>query len=247
MAGVGSSSVPQNGSLGPTQIIGGKSYTMYSPDWYAAQDADKIHQSTVAGQAGAAGTTAAINGTQGALSGLLGALGAGGGTGGSTSAITGLPTGGAGSVTAGGAGISGGGGVGAIAPIDTSAADSASFAAAKDQAGQTARSSVNSLRGLLGETGQLGGGAESAATRALVEQAAQGSNDVSRQQAVTHSANALDLAKTNQGAAITQRGQDIAAQEANASLAMQQAQLNSQRQLSLLQTALGMANLGANY
>lgn len=41
--------------MGNTQIINGKSYTMYTPEWYAARDAGQVHESTVAGQAAGAG------------------------------------------------------------------------------------------------------------------------------------------------------------------------------------------------
>jgi hypothetical protein len=87
----------------------------------------------------------------------------------------------------------------------------------------------------------LGGGAEAAGTRDIVEQAAQGSNDVTRQNAVTNAASNLDVDKTNQATQLAERGQNISAQQAQAQLAMEQAQLNSQRQLSILQSVLGFA------
>jgi len=43
------------GISGGTQIIGGKSYEMYSPEWYAAQDANKVHNAAVSGQAAGTG------------------------------------------------------------------------------------------------------------------------------------------------------------------------------------------------
>lgn len=65
----------------------------------------------------------------------------------------------------------------------------------------------------------LGSGAESRGTMNVIN-ASQGQlGDVSRQQAETKAATALDTAKTNQGAAVTTRGQDISATTAANSLA----------------------------
>ena len=51
----------------------------------------------------------------------------------------------------------------------------------------------------------------------------------------------LDVAKTNQATQLAERGQNISAQQAQAQLAMEQAQLNSQRQLDILRSVLGFA------
>ena len=159
--------------------------------------------------------------------------------------------------------MSGGGGniqsTASVAPIDTRAADDARFARARDQAGMTGRASLESLRGLLGETGQLGGGAEAAATRDIVQHAAGQMGEVSRSQAIqgsernfqtafanqqaglTQRGQDAQTAMANQQAGVTQRGQDISAQEAQARLAFAQTQLQSQRSLEMLRMALSQA------
>lgn len=179
------------------------------------------------------------------LSGLMGAAGINTGTAAQTSG---------GGVMAGGSGIAPGSQVPGVGPIDTSAEDSAIFGRAKDTAGKSARSSIESLRGLLGETGQLGGGAEAQATREIGETALGQVLDVNRTQAINNSQRAFDTARTNQAAAITQRGQDIAAQEAAARLAQEQAQLEfqktamqSQNSLNLLKLALSQVPNGGSF
>ena len=129
---------------------------------------------------------------------------------------------------------------GNIAPIDMSAANAATFGKAKEQAGQTARSEIDSERGLLGAAGMLGSGAEAEETGKVVENAASQVNDITRQNAITESGQALDVAKANQSAALEQRGQDIAAQQAQAQLQLSAAEFASQQQLALLKTALGV-------
>lgn len=103
---------------------------------------------------------------------------------------------------------------------DMTAANDAAFAAAKDQVGQTSRASLDSLRGELGATGMLGGGAEAQDVRDVVNNNAEQLGQVSRNNATTNAATALDVAKTNYQGGITQRGQDIQSQEANAQLAL---------------------------
>lgn len=132
-----------------------------------------------------------------------------------------------------------------VAPIDTSAADAATFARVKDRVGLTGRASLESLRGLLGETGQLGGGAEVQGVRDIVEHAAGQVGDVQRAQAIQGAERSYQTAAANQQAALTQRGQDIGVQDAAARRALaqtqlqfQQAQMHSQQQLDLLRLAL---------
>ena len=164
--------------------------------------------------------------------------GFGGGGGGAGSSFGGL-------LSAAGMGGSGGGGsiqpTAAVAPIDTTAADAAKFARARDQAGMTGRASLESLRGLMGETGQLGGGAEAAATRDIVQHAAGQMGEVGRDQAIQGTERNFQTALANQQSAVTQRGQDINAQEAQARLALAQTQLQSQRSLEMLRLALSQA------
>ena len=190
------------------------------------------------------------------------AYGSGGGSGGNVStSMAGLQAAaGNNPLDMGGRTMPGGGGgggtgtpVGDIAPIDTTAADEAAFARAKDVAGQTGRASLESLRGLMGETGQLGGGAETQATRDIVESAAGQVGDVNREQAIQKSERGFQTALANQQAKLTQRGQDLGAQGNQAQLAMaqiqlqfQQAQAQSQRQLELLKLALSQANTASS-
>jgi hypothetical protein len=209
--------------------------------WKTPNELAEIPSPQVAQQAGAA-ANAYQTAANPSLTGLLNAAGGGqqqsggGGLfGGGTTSPMGAPTGG---VTGGGAGITAGSQIPGVGPIDNSAAQSAAFGAAKDTAGQIGRSSLDTLRGVMGETGQLGGGAEVQGSRDIVESAMGQVGDVNREGAVNQANQALDIAKTNQGAAITQRGQDIASQEANARLAQEQASLSSQRQLELLRLAI---------
>lgn len=175
---------------------------------------------------------AVIGGIPGSGSSLPGGLGGTGSGGGSLSGLYSA------------SGVAPGAQVPGIGPIDNTAANTAAFTQAKDQAGKIGRSSLESLRGLLGETGQLGGGAEASATRQLVQDAAGGLRNVRNEQAITGSNQALDIAKTNQAAGITQRGQDINAQEAAARLALEQNQLAWQRYQSMLAMALtGLTNV----
>lgn len=146
--------------------------------------------------------------------------------------------------------------VGGLQVPDMKSATDAAFAGAKDKSGQIARSSIDSLRGELGATGNLGSGAEVQGVRDTVNNAAgvegQAARDISMKQADI----GADFAKTQYGGGIAQRGQDVSAQEAQASLAQQkelaQARLafetnnaNSQRQLQLLTLALSGLKGGA--
>lgn len=216
----------------------------YSPNGGAYFEQDPVAVGTTTGQAKAA----EINAVSPSMQGLLGALGVGGA--GSSTATSGL-TGGSGGVSgiSGGTGtgvpnISGGTPISDVKPVDMSAANAATFGAAKDQAGQTGRAEIDSMNGLLGATGMLGSGAQVQGTKDIVEQAGQGANDITRQNATTTAANDLDIAKTNQATQLTERGQNISAQQAQAQLAMEQAQLNSQRQLAILQSVLGGSSSG---
>ena len=175
------------------------------------------------------------------VNGLLSAAGQAAGTSGVPGSSSSVSTAGGTVGVPGSGGVSGGANVGDIAPIDQTAANAATFGAAKDQAGQTGRSQIDSMKGLLGAAGMLGGGAEAAGTRDIVEQAGQGVNDVTRANAVNTAASNLDVAKTNQATQLAERGQNISAQQAQAQLAMEQAQLNSQRQLDILRSVLGFA------
>jgi hypothetical protein len=238
---------------GPQQIIGGNYYTMYSPEWYKAMDANKVQKATTAGTATKAYAEAAMpDSLKGLLGSVSGALsGSGGGLPGSGTAANGAGYGGVSSNSGLGSSAAGQGlaRVGGLQLPDMSAATDAAFASAKDKSGQIARSSIDSMRGELGATGNLGGGAEVQGVRDVINNAAgvegQAARDISMKQADI----GADFAKTRYGGEIAQRGQDVSAQEAAANLAatqemnqsrlaFQQQQLQSQNQLQLLQLAL---------
>lgn len=127
----------------------------------------------------------------------------------------------------------GGGTAPHVAPPDFQVANAAAFARAKDQAGQTARAALQGLQGEMAGRGLLGSGIEAGQTRQIVENAAQGSNEMSREQAIQGAqlgARAGELGYTGD---ITQRGQDLQAQMA------QQA-----RQQQMIQGLLSSINLG---
>lgn len=175
----------------------------------------------------------------GIAGGGLGPLSAAAGIGGGSIGVGGAGTPGVVGAGTGGP-VSGGAGIPGIGPIDTSAATSAAFGAAKDQSGQEANASLKSLQGLMGAEGLSGSGMEAEGEKGIVENALGEMGSASRANATTQANNALDLAKTNQAAAITQRGQDIAAEEANAQLAEQQAALQAGSSLNMLKLALGL-------
>lgn len=131
-----------------------------------------------------------------------------------------------GSYSSSGTGGAGRGAVGGVTlptvqPPDMSAARSAAFARAKEQAGQTARSAIEALRGTMAERGLLGSGIEGGQTAEIIRGAAQGPNEITREQAIQDAANAAEWGAmqyqggiTQRGQDIQQRGQDIQAQEA---------------------------------
>jgi hypothetical protein len=95
----------------------------------------------------------------------------------------------------------------------------------------------------------LGGGAEAASVRNVIQSGAGELGQVSRDQAVKQADLAADFAKTGYAGSITQRGQDVSAQEAqarlaqearlaDANLAFQKQQAASSQQLQMLQLAL---------
>lgn len=204
-----------------------------------------VRTPTSAGQRVNQYTSAAMGGSLDGLRTAAGVFGVGGGGGTAGATSTGM----GGGVLPSGAGIAPGTRIPGIAPIDTTASNAAIFGRAKDMAGQIGRSSLDALRAALGETGQLGGGAEVQGARDIIENAAGQVGNVNRELAIQNATQGLDVAKANQAAGITQRGQDIAAQEAQARLAQeytqmqfQQAALQSQRQIDLLRLALSQAS-----
>ncbi len=124
---------------------------------------------------------------------------------------------------------------------DMTEANAQIFGRAKDQAGQMSRASLQSLRDELGATGMLGSGAEAQGSRDIIAHGAGQLGEVSRENAVNESSQKADFAKMKYQGDITQRGQDIAAQEAEARLALQR-EVSKQQ---MLMEALKMLNGGA--
>lgn len=211
--------------IGGGQVIGGQQYKPYSPAWYAAMRANNTAASGAAGQAAGAYTQGAISQIP-SLQGLLGTT---------NSALAGA-TSGAGSTGGTGAGgnvgISGGTGTvgaggGYAAPIqvpDQSQAIASKFAAAKDTVGQSARAALDSLRGELGATGQLGGGAEATGVQNVINAGQAQLGDVTRGSAEEQAKLGTDVAEKNAELGVTERGQDVQAQEAQARLALENRQ-----------------------
>ena len=197
-----------------------------------------------------AGPLSGMFGTQGttpSLSGLINTANPGGIAGNPALGTTGgggltSPTGIGAPASAGGPG--GGGTTGSsgsyVAPIqmpDTSAATSAAFARAKDQAGALSRASLDSLTGELGSQGMLGGGAQAQGAANIVGQATNTmGNEISNEENETANL-AGQFAQTGYQGDITQRGQDIAAQEAAAAR-------NQQVLLSLMGGLMSGGNSG---
>lgn len=177
----------------------------------------------------------------------------GGGSAGTPSSIAAI-TGGDGSGISGAA--SAGAGTGAGGPVspgaqiagpqmpDLDKANSLAFGAAKDKVGALNKSALASLNGELGATGRLGSGAQYQADKDIITS---GSAQLG-EEASNEATNAANL--NAQGAlagytgAITQRGQDIQSQQANASLAIQKS--NQQMQmLDLILKSLGPSSPAA--
>jgi hypothetical protein len=140
-------------------------------------------------------------------------------------------------------GVGTGSSVGHVAAPDTSAAESAAFGSAKDKVGQNAKAALQALNDQMAAQGMLGSGAQVQGARDIIQSGMGELGDVRRQQAITKAGSALDLAKMGYQGDITQRGQDISAQEANARLAQEAAQLQFQRQQSALQQQMGLMQL----
>lgn len=224
---------------GQQQIINGQQYEMYTPAWYAANDANQIHQADVAGQAAGTSSGAAAKSQwqtkypgvqtpgpydyQNVLSGLSGAIGSALGTGGGGFQMPQMQNSSFGSVpqqnsfqapqsTQQQA-------VHLSAP-DTSAAENASFARAKDQVGLQTRGALTGLAGAMAGRGVVGSGVEGRGQLGVVNQGQQQLADVSRQQAITHADLAQKNAEMAYSGGITQRGQDIGQNLGNGQLAL---------------------------
>lgn len=210
-----------------------------------------VHSPTQQGQAVNQYNTAASPALAGLLNSISG-MGSGAASGSFTASGSGSSSGGgagSGGNGFGTSGVSGGGYVSPIAMPDYHKATDAAFATAKDKAGKISRASLDALRGELGATGNLGGGAEVQGVRDIIAGGAGILGQASRDQAGKEADVASDFAKTGYAGSITQRGQDVSASEANARLAQEkelansrmafeQRQADSQKQLQLLTLAL---------
>lgn len=124
---------------------------------------------------------------------------------------------------------------------DMTQANAQIFGRAKDQAGEMGRASLQSLRDELGATGMLGSGSETQGVRDIAARGQGQLGEVSRANAINESQQKSDFAKMKYQGDITQRGQDIAAQEAQARIALQR---ELARQQMLLEALRGMGGMG---
>jgi len=92
---------------------------------------------------------------------------------------------------------------------EADAARAAAFARAKDQAGQTARASLDALMNVVGERGVVGGGYEGSAASSVINNSAGALDDFTREQLIQdlgHQEHVNDLKYQGD---ISQRGQDL--------------------------------------
>lgn len=232
-----------------------KNLEISAPDGYEYDPVQMAYKRTPtsAGQRAGAFQTAALD----AMPSMKGLMDAAGG------AMSGMGTGsssfgGGGGVNAGPTGVGGGVPTSTMPTLqlpDTRGAEDAAFGAAKDKAGKIARSSIDSLNGELGAQNMIGSGAQVEGTRGAIESAAQYEGDAVRDATMKRVDLASDFAKTGYeggiaqrgqdiSAATTRRGQDVAAQEAQARLALETRQAQYQ-QLNLLLNSIGKMGGGA--
>ena len=93
------------------------------------------------------------------------------------------------------------------------AARDAAFARSKEQAGQTARASMQSLQDAVGERGLMGSSVEAAQTGNIIGGAAGDIGEFLRDRAMTESAQASRNADTEYQGQVTQRGQTLGRQQ----------------------------------
>ncbi len=94
--------------------------------------------------------------------------------------------------------------------FDEAGARAAAFARAKDQAGQTARSSLAGLREAMAGRNMLGGGAEAAATAQVAGNAGSQVNEFTREQLMQDLNRSAQTSDRERAAGLTERGQDMA-------------------------------------
>jgi hypothetical protein len=164
-----------------------------------------------------------------ALKGLYGAMGSGGG-----GSITMPSMGGFAGGTGGSGGVTPGPQIPQVQAPDMTAANNAAYGSAKDKVGNAARGALTSLNDELGAAGMLGSGAQVKGTEDVINQGQQELGETARGQARKQADLSADFAKTGYQGAITQRGQDINSQEANARLALE----SRQQYMQMLQAAM---------
>lgn len=211
--------------VGGMQTINGQNFQMYSPEWYEAQRQNEVRKAGTTGKAAGTEIGSAFEALPPSLKALAGpgsssySASYGGGEAIPTlDSINGIAAGGSGSP----------------APLsphaklnlpDTEAAQSAIFARAKDQAAQTARASLDALAGELSSRGMGGAGYEASGIGERLSRSANTVGEVSRAQATELADTQAEAARTEYQGDITQRGQDMSAQEAAAQNALSRAQL----------------------
>lgn len=200
------------GTQPSSQIIGGQSYAPYSPEWYAAQNQDVIRRTGVAGTAAGTGEANYLAKVSPSLAGLYAATGVGGDSG--SGGGVGAPPVASDTLTRGGAPTPSG--PASIAPVDFSKANTAAFATAKDQAAQTADASMRGLSGALAARGLGGAGYEAGQIGNTLSREANTIGAAGRDEARNEAALSAQASGENLSAGVTQRGQDIGAQEAEA-------------------------------
>lgn len=96
--------------------------------------------------------------------------------------------------------------------VNEQAARDAAFARAKEQAGSTALASVNALKDIMAGAGKMGSSLESQGIAGVVGGGAHDLNNFTRDQLMLDLNRAADIGDQQYQGGITQRGQDIAAQ-----------------------------------
>lgn len=213
-----------------SQIVGGQSYTPYTPAWYNAREQDTIHRAGVGGTAAGTGDAAYLNNLSPSLQGLYSAISGGRPTSSyATPGMVNYPSGGYTSRTGGTPGqvsetdLLGGETAGpmpstaTIAPVDFTAANSAAFATAKDQAAKTADASMTGLTAALQARGMGGAGYEAGEIGKTLSREANTIGEAGRAEAMHEADLKAEASKANLAAEVTQRGQDIGARESKAS------------------------------
>ena len=110
--------------------------------------------------------------------------------------------------------------VGGGAPVaNEEAARAVAFGRAKDQAGQIAAASLQSLQNILNARGTTGSTEEARGVADIVGGAGSGLQEVTREQLLQDLQRAAEVADRNYAGGITQRGQDLASQQSLYSLA----------------------------